>query len=152
MRRTRLFDSRFEREEVRLDLQRKYVENDEFVSEINAVQDLWQATHYPWMSGMTLGELLKRAGGLPVTPSSHPSPHPSQSKSGLQQSGSAGGCPYLIAGKYAQDFGAVEESYKGEVTSCTESKDSTRYYATDYYYVGGYYGACNEPEMRLERQ
>ena len=55
------------RSEVRLDLQRKYVENDEFVSEINAVQDLWQATHYPWMSGMTLGGLLKRAGGLPVT-------------------------------------------------------------------------------------
>ena len=208
------------RSEVRLDLQRKYVENDEFVSEINTVQDLWQATHYPWMSGMTLEGLLKRAGGLPVTPSSHPSPSPvseqvrlatewlpesfdwrdqngrsfvspirNQGECGscyafgsmammesrlriitnntLQvvlspqdvvgcseySQGCAGGFPYLIAGKYAQDFGAVEEScfpYKGEDTSCTESKDCTRYYATDYYYVGGYYGACNEPEMRLE--
>ena len=25
-----------------------------------------------------------------------------------------------------------------------------RYYTRDYYYVGGYYGACNEPLMRQE--
>ena len=46
-----------------LNLQKKHVRNDEFVSEINAVQDLWQATHYPEMSGMTLGALQRRAGG-----------------------------------------------------------------------------------------
>ena len=48
--------------------------------------------------------------GCPSLPPPIPLPHPSQSKSGLQQSGSAGGFPYLIAGKYTQDFGAVEES------------------------------------------
>ena len=67
--------------------------------------------------------------------------------------GCEGGFPYLIAGKYAQDFGAVEEScfpYQGVDTACNEKKGCMRYYATNYYYVGGYYGACSEPLMRLE--
>ena len=67
--------------------------------------------------------------------------------------GCEGGFPYLIAGKYAQDFGAVEEScfpYLGVDSACNETKGCLRYYGTDYYYIGGYYGACNEPQMRLE--
>ena len=67
--------------------------------------------------------------------------------------GCEGGFPYLIAGKYAQDFGAVEEScfpYTGKDSDCISEANCTRYYGTDYYYIGGYYGACNEPQMRLE--
>lgn len=206
---------------AKLDLQRKYVTNDDFISEINSVQSLWYASHYPQMSGLTLESLLRRAGGLPsakmptrsskLPPSEHVrlaaqrlpesfdwrdrdgmnfvSPIRNQGDCGscyafgsmammesrlrivtnntLQvvlspqdvigcseySQGCAGGFSYLIAGKYAQDFGVVEEScfpYVGKDSSCTETKGCIRYYATDYYYVGGYYGACNEPEMRLE--
>ena len=205
---------------TKIDLQKKHVPNDEFVSELNAVQDLWQATHYPEMSGMTLGALQRRAGGgvsrvhprpgtAPVSeevrlaaqllPDSfdwrdrdgfnYVSPIRNQESCGscyafgsmammesrlqiltnntLQvvlspqdvvscseySQGCEGGFPYLIAGKYAQDFGAVEEScfpYLGVDHVCNETKQCLRYFATDYYYVGGYYGACNEPQMRLE--
>ena len=67
--------------------------------------------------------------------------------------GCEGGFPYLIAGKYAEDFGAVEEScfpYTGKDSNCISETKCRRYYGTNYYYIGGYYGACNEPEMRLE--
>lgn len=69
--------------------------------------------------------------------------------------GCDGGFPYLIAGKYAEDFGVVEEkclAYVGkDSVSCDkEQKDCTRYRATNYYYVGGYYGACNEQLMQVE--
>ncbi len=66
--------------------------------------------------------------------------------------GCEGGFPYLIAGKYAEDFGLVEEScypYKGRDDPC-EKKTCKRYYATDYKYVGGYYGACNEELMMIQ--
>ncbi|KAG1652911.1 Dipeptidyl peptidase 1 [Nymphon striatum] len=65
---------------------------------------------------------------------------------------SQGGFPYLIAGKYAQDFGVVSEKcfhYKGHDTKCLEKKKNcTRYYVSDYNYVGGYYGATNEIAMK----
>lgn len=66
--------------------------------------------------------------------------------------GCEGGFPYLIAGKYAEDFGVVEESclpYKAsDVVSCSrENSGCTRYRATNYFYIGGYYGACNEQLM-----
>uniref|UniRef100_UPI00398E39E4 dipeptidyl peptidase 1 n=1 Tax=Pristiophorus japonicus TaxID=55135 RepID=UPI00398E39E4 len=67
--------------------------------------------------------------------------------------GCDGGFPYLIAGKYAQDFGLVEEGcfpYVGTDTPCTIKKSCYRYYASQYYYVGGFYGACNEVVMKLE--
>ena len=68
--------------------------------------------------------------------------------------GCAGGFPYLIAGKHAEDFGVVEEScypYIGSDSKCAQNTDTClRYHSTDYYYVGGFYGACNEAEMRLE--
>ncbi|KAH8876534.1 Cathepsin C isoform 3 [Schistosoma japonicum] len=68
--------------------------------------------------------------------------------------GCNGGFPFLIAGKYGEDFGFVSEDcdpYTGKDTgSCTTSKNCTRYYVTDYSYIGGYYGATNEELMRLE--
>ena len=204
----------------KVDLRRKYVPNEEFVSKINSVQSLWEATRYSEMSDWTLGDLQRRAGGLLKTATPRPptspvseelrlaasqlpdsfdwrnrdgvdfvSPIRNQAQCGscyafasmammesrlriltnnsLQvvlspqdvvgcseySQGCEGGFPYLIAGKYAQDFGAVEEScfpYLGVDSACNEKKGCMRYYATNYYYVGGYYGACNEPQMRLE--
>lgn len=69
--------------------------------------------------------------------------------------GCDGGFPYLIAGNYGQDFGIVEEScfpYQGKDSiSCSrERQGCQRYGSTDYYYIGGYYGACNEQRMLLE--
>ncbi|XP_072899465.1 dipeptidyl peptidase 1 [Hemitrygon akajei] len=67
--------------------------------------------------------------------------------------GCAGGFPYLIAGKYAQDFGLVEEDcfpYIGRDSPCTMKRSCYHYYTSQYYYVGGFYGACNEAVMKLE--
>lgn len=68
--------------------------------------------------------------------------------------GCEGGFPYLIAGRYAQDFGVVEEKcypYLGRDSKCKASSDMcARYYSTDYKYVGGYFGACNEDEMMMD--
>ncbi|CAH1785007.1 unnamed protein product [Owenia fusiformis] len=67
--------------------------------------------------------------------------------------GCEGGFPYLIAGKYAEDFGAVDEQcnvYKGRDGPCQTKKTCGRTYSTDYHYVGGYYGACNEALMIKE--
>ena len=59
--------------------------------------------------------------------------------------GCAGGFPYLIGGKYAEDYGLVEEScnpYTGIVTGhCVTEPTCERHYSTAYQYVGGYYGA-----------
>lgn len=66
--------------------------------------------------------------------------------------GCEGGFPYLIAGKYAQDFGLVEEScfpYTGTDSPC-KLTDCIRYYSSEYHYVGGFYGGCNEALMKLE--
>ncbi|XP_046390659.1 dipeptidyl peptidase 1-like [Ischnura elegans] len=66
--------------------------------------------------------------------------------------GCEGGFPYLIAGKYAQDFGMVEEEYnqyQGIDTQCTTPADAPRHYVAEYGYVGGYYGATNEENMML---
>ncbi|RUS75039.1 hypothetical protein EGW08_017220 [Elysia chlorotica] len=64
--------------------------------------------------------------------------------------GGGGGLPYLIGGKYAEDFGLVDEKcnlYKGFDGKCSTDKSCSRYYMTDYKYVGGYYGGCNEVAM-----
>ncbi|XP_054718884.1 LOW QUALITY PROTEIN: dipeptidyl peptidase 1-like [Uloborus diversus] len=66
--------------------------------------------------------------------------------------GCEGGFPYLVAGKYAQDFGVVPEDcnpYTGKDGKCSE-KECKRYYVADYKYIGGFYGACNEDLMKLE--
>jgi len=89
--------------------------------------------------------------------------------------GCAGGYPFLVM-KHVREFGAVEQacsSYTGDTGKCNaerfltkppkqsfprlkkedESADAVcnrRYYVSDYNYVGGYYGACNEVEMMKE--
>jgi cathepsin C len=68
--------------------------------------------------------------------------------------GCDGGFPYLIGGKYAEDYGLVEEScypYVGvDRGHCGTPKTCRRYYSTNYEYVGGYYGGCTEELMKLE--
>jgi len=67
--------------------------------------------------------------------------------------GCEGGFPYLTAGRYAEESGLIPEAcnpYTGPGATCTKDRDSCRkFYTTDYEYVGGYYGACNEEEMLL---
>ncbi|KAJ8301667.1 hypothetical protein KUTeg_020654 [Tegillarca granosa] len=66
--------------------------------------------------------------------------------------GCDGGFPYLIGGKYAEDFGLVEEScnkYKGRDGKCSTDMTCKRQYSTRYEYVGGFFGACNEPLMQI---
>lgn len=66
--------------------------------------------------------------------------------------GCDGGFPYLVAGKYAEDYGIVEDScnpYKGLDGACHTNPKCKRYYATNYRYIGGFYGACNEALMRI---
>ena len=68
--------------------------------------------------------------------------------------GCNGGLAYLTAGKYAEDYGVVEETcfpYYGTSSACSSEPSScTRYHSTKYKYVGGYYGACNEQEMLMD--
>ncbi|XP_076832491.1 dipeptidyl peptidase 1 [Brachyhypopomus gauderio] len=66
--------------------------------------------------------------------------------------GCDGGFPYLI-GKYVQDFGIAEEDcfpYTGSDSPCLVKPECTRYYASDYHYVGGFYGGCSEEAMMME--
>ncbi|KAL6471837.1 hypothetical protein MHYP_G00204870 [Metynnis hypsauchen] len=66
--------------------------------------------------------------------------------------GCDGGFPYLI-GKYIQDFGIVEEKcfpYTAKDSPCKVSAECVRYYASNYHYVGGFYGGCSETAMMLE--
>ncbi|KAH7934088.1 hypothetical protein HPB49_021403 [Dermacentor silvarum] len=66
--------------------------------------------------------------------------------------GCNGGFPYLVGGKYAQDYGVVDEEcnpYTGQEGPCKTKPNCTRHYVAKYRYCGGYYGACNEEVMRL---
>lgn len=66
--------------------------------------------------------------------------------------GCMGGFPFVTAGKYAQDFGAVSEEcypYKGHDYSCNR-KHCKRYYVANYKYIGGFYGGCNEELMKID--
>lgn len=68
--------------------------------------------------------------------------------------GCAGGFPYLVAGKYTEDFGSISEEcypYEGIDTKCKPIKPNCpRQYGSKYHYVGGFYGACNEALMKIE--
>ena len=70
--------------------------------------------------------------------------------------GCAGGFPYLTAGKYAQDFGFVEEQcmpYTGTDSTACSSKCTTSprlWTVSNYSYVGGYYGATTAELMQAE--
>ena len=68
--------------------------------------------------------------------------------------GCEGGFEYLIAGKYAEDFGVVKEEcnrYLGHDTKqCGTKSSCARRHAHQYRYVGGYFGACSESAMLTE--
>ncbi|XP_063591123.1 dipeptidyl peptidase 1-like [Penaeus indicus] len=64
--------------------------------------------------------------------------------------GCLGGFNYLIAGRYAMDQGVVAEEcnpYVGLLGTCDTDETCARTYVSEYEYVGGYYGACNEELM-----
>ncbi|KFM62597.1 Dipeptidyl peptidase 1, partial [Stegodyphus mimosarum] len=66
--------------------------------------------------------------------------------------GCEGGFPYVIAGKYAQDFGVLPETcypYEGHDDVCSVAK-CKRFYVAKYKYVGGFFGGCNEELMKLD--
>lgn len=72
---------------------------------------------------------------------------------GIYSQGCDGGFPYLVAGKYAQDFGLIEEDcypYQGKDSDCKPVKPNCRrHYVESYRYIGGYYGGCSEDLMKL---
>eukprot|EP00300_Choanocystis_sp_HF-7_P030834 c397_g1_i2.p1 GENE.c397_g1_i2~~c397_g1_i2.p1 ORF type:complete len:408 (-),score=75.13 c397_g1_i2:25-1248(-) len=66
--------------------------------------------------------------------------------------GCDGGYPFLVS-KYAKEFGIVTEEcfpYAPGSTCEQKCKSDKRIRVGDYYYVGGYYGGCNEAEMMQE--
>ncbi|XP_042225516.1 dipeptidyl peptidase 1-like isoform X2 [Homarus americanus] len=66
--------------------------------------------------------------------------------------GCDGGFPFLIAGRYAQDVGVVLEEcspYEGKDDVCRTNPNCVRHYTANYRYVGGYFGGCNEEEMKI---
>nr|KAG5711311.1 hypothetical protein BaRGS_006008 [Batillaria attramentaria] len=154
----------------------------DFIAKINSVQSSWRAAPYPHLEGRSMEELVNMAGGpasrvagdqascgscyafasmamnearvrIMTNNTKQPvfSPQDIVDCSEYSQ-GCAGGFPYLIGGKYAEDFGLVLESdnpYKGkDLNECKTPASAKRHYSTKYEYVGGYYGACNEPLMR----
>jgi len=69
--------------------------------------------------------------------------------------GCQGGFAYLIAGKYAYDFGMIEEDsfpYVANNTECTikNEEEIKRWTVKDYYFVGGYYGATDAETIKRE--
>ncbi|KAL7065122.1 hypothetical protein AAHC03_04701 [Spirometra sp. Aus1] len=67
--------------------------------------------------------------------------------------GCEGGFPYLIAGKYAANFGFTTEEevpYRQMQEKCHTPTNASRHFSSEYHYVGGYYGACNAELMQLE--
>ncbi|XP_035206656.1 dipeptidyl peptidase 1-like isoform X3 [Stegodyphus dumicola] len=194
-----------------------FIQDKNFVKEINKAQKSWIATVYPELDGMPMSSFIRRVGGLksrfhksPQIKSHFPkrffkqlpeefdwrnvsginyvSPIRNQANCGScyafasmgmlesrlriatnnkvqvvfspqeivscseYSQGCEGGFPYLIAGKYAQDFGVVPDQcdpYTGEDDKCVEKK-CKRFYVADYKYVGGFYGGCNEGLMKLE--
>jgi len=69
--------------------------------------------------------------------------------------GCEGGYPYLAA-KYGADYGFSLDTcdpYKdGKIPekSCSNKQCNTKFYLSDYYYIGGYYGNCSEVSMMHE--
>jgi cathepsin C len=70
--------------------------------------------------------------------------------------GCDGGFAYLTAGKFAKDYGMVEEAclpYQGnETTYCPHArlKPCRRWFSNNHRYIGGFYGATTERAMRRE--
>lgn len=70
--------------------------------------------------------------------------------------GCSGGFGYLVGGKEATEMGFVEESCGSEFTydysdkNCPDTSACTRWYSTDYEYVGGFYGGATIEMMMSE--
>eukprot|EP00124_Ichthyophonus_hoferi_P004635 Ihof_evm1s536 gene=Ihof_evmTU1s536 len=69
--------------------------------------------------------------------------------------GCAGGFSFLTAGKYAHDTGMIEEHChpyvaKDEPCPLNTPKTCRKFHTSDYYYIGGYFGASNEVNMMTE--
>jgi len=65
--------------------------------------------------------------------------------------GCSGGFGYLMAGKYANEFGFVDERCSNELrydnenydqNTCPDTRNCVRYHSAEYEYLGGYYGAA----------
>jgi cathepsin C len=70
--------------------------------------------------------------------------------------GCDGGYPLLVS-KHGQDYGLVPSNcmpYTGTDGECkltgSGCDSAPRYFVSDYRYIGGYYGACNEEAMMRE--
>eukprot|EP01100_Stratorugosa_tubuloviscum_P009302 TRINITY_DN389_c0_g1_i3.p1 TRINITY_DN389_c0_g1~~TRINITY_DN389_c0_g1_i3.p1 ORF type:complete len:493 (-),score=196.99 TRINITY_DN389_c0_g1_i3:104-1504(-) len=69
--------------------------------------------------------------------------------------GCDGGFEYLVS-KYGEDFGLINEncfpyqSGSGQTIPCSYCQNAKLYNVTDYYYIGGYYGASTTELMMLE--
>jgi len=64
--------------------------------------------------------------------------------------GCTGGFNYLIGGRHAMEQGVVAEecnTYTGKDGECSTDANCGRTYVSDYEYLGGFYGGCNEEEM-----
>jgi len=78
----------------------------------------------------------------------------------LYSQGCDGGFPYLVAGKYGRDFGLAVEGcapYQGNDTVPCDPHyknspicNNQRWYTSEYYYVGGYYGQSTPKLMQEE--
>lgn len=202
-------------------LENKQFQTDkDYINRINKIQSSWKASHYDFLNKLTVGELIKMAGGKKSRLISKPRANKASDElekvadqlpasfdwrnvdgtnyvSPIRNQGSCGSCyafaamgmnearlriktklvnqtifspqdivecseyaqgcdggfPYLIGGKYAEDFGLVEEScnpYRGADGKCRTDKKCKRTYSTKYHYVGGFYGSCSEALMRIE--
>ncbi|KAG7171209.1 Dipeptidyl peptidase 1-like 4 [Homarus americanus] len=66
--------------------------------------------------------------------------------------GCEGGFAFLVGGRYSQDQGVAAEEcnpYTGVDDKCDTDMSCARTYVSEYEYVGGYYGACNDALMML---
>eukprot|EP00794_Sanderia_malayensis_P005978 gene5978-6674_t len=204
-------------------LNQPYVQNKDFIQQINNVQKSWKAVAYEEYNDFSIGDMIRRAGGkkmlqrnLPnirsrpaarehmqnadpmpasfdwrnVSGTNYVSPVRNQGKCGScyafssmgmlearmriltankqkpilstqnivscsnYSQGCEGGFPYLIAGKYTEDFGSIAEDcypYIALDSKCAPSKPQcSRQFGSNYYYVGGFYGGCNEELMKVE--
>jgi len=65
--------------------------------------------------------------------------------------GCSGGFKYLIGGRHAHAYGLVSEdcnAYTAQDGQCSTDESCPRTFVSDYNFLGGYYGGCNEELMK----